>query len=340
MPNIQFAEVVTIKKFYLLQNEKFKIRPFYLSIGFISLWLVCSILLWPGGKEALFFGLCGIAIYYSIKTAVDILTKSNSNLGIILQTLIVLISAVFFTKYFYHTIGDYPGLVIVPLFIILTSLYLIKEKGKDRKLTVTVVVYFFLTIPLFGVNFPETPRHYIPKSWYDRYSVGETITISLPYKFSNKEAEELSNQASELESSKKYEEAIRIYLQALKIEPFNPQLFFELSGCYSKINKLELAVSYLDTAISIDDSFAPFFINRGFLYYRLDKRNKAFSDYYEAVQLDSMQHATFVNLAILFYDERNYEKACENFKIAEKLGYDIENIREVKRIKIKSCDLY
>lgn len=320
--------------------KSFKSGLFYLSIGFISLWLACSILFWPGGKMALFFGLCGISIYYSIKTAIDILKKSNSNLRIFLQTLIVLISVIFFTKYFYHTIGDYPGLVIVPLFIFLTSLYLIKEKKKDKKLTVTAVVYLLLTIPLFGVNFPETPRHYIPKSWYDRHSVGETTTVSLPYKFSNKEAEELSNQASELESSKQYEEATRLYLQALEVEPFNPQLFFELSGSYSKINKLELAVSYLDTAISIDDSFAPFYINRGFLHYRLDERNKAFSDYYQAIQLDSMQHATFVNLAILFYDEKKYEKACENFKIAERLGYDIENNREEKRMKIKSCDLY
>ena len=319
--------------------KRFKSGFFYLSIGFIFLWLACSILFWPGGKEALFFGLCGIAIYYSKKTAVDIQKQSNSNLKIYLQTLIVLISAIFFTKYFYHTIGDYPGLIVVPLFIFLTSLYLIKEKEKDKKLTVTAVIYLLLTLPLFGINYPETPRHYIPKSWYDRYSVGETTTISLPYKFYDKEAEKLSYQASELEGSKKYEEAIRLYLQASKIEPSNPKLFFELSGCYSKVNELELAVSYLDTAISLDDSFAPFYINRGFLYYRLDERNKAFSDYFKAIQLDSMQNATYVNMAILFYDERNYEKACKNFKIAEKLGYDIGNMREIKRMKIKSCGL-
>jgi hypothetical protein len=78
------------------------------------------------------------------------------------------------------------------IFIIMSLIYLIKSKIKDSRLTIASIAFLFLSVPLFGLDFHKSPRHYIPYDWYDRYDVENEVEIVLPYEFQFKETEELS----------------------------------------------------------------------------------------------------------------------------------------------------
>jgi len=278
-------------------------------------------------------GLIGLFIYFVAKTIKDYLNLKSINLNIIQLILVVLMTVVLFSKYLFLRFSDYIGLLIIPLFIIVSIIYLLKEKSKNINITITSIFYLLLTIPLFAFEFHKSPRQYIPKEWYNRYDVRKGVPIDIPYGFHFKETEELSIKAFELRKTKQYYEAIQLYRQAIKIEPNNPRLFFDLSDCYARVNNLESAISTIDTAIQIDSKYAAFYNNRGLIYYKLKENKKAINDYLKAIEIDSTQMTFYCNIALVYYYEEEFNKACEAIKKAESLGLEVDNYEEFERIK-------
>jgi len=315
-----------------IKNIVFVITTLFIPTGF--LFRLFDI---PGGSFFMALGFFGLLVYYTIKVIKNIKSVIPRTI-ILLQIMIVLMSFSLFAKYLYHAFGDYPSLIIVPVYIFISLIYLIKEKLKDVKLTIVSILYLFLIIPLFGFDFHKSPMQYIPKQWYDRYNVFDIILVSTPHGFDYKETEQLSIQASELRKQKQYFESIEIYKQARNLEPENPRLLFDLSEVYARVNDLETAISLLDTAILIDNKYAVFYNNRGLLFYKLKQNDKAILDYLKAIELDSSQFTFYSNLALVYYHEDLYEKACQQIKTAEQLGLKIQNYKELKRIKKKYCE--
>lgn len=310
---------------------------FYISIGLLPFGMTFRILHWPGGNVLFTFGLLGMLIYFTSHTIKDIVKKRNNSVNISLQILIAFMSVILFSKYLYHFFGDYPGLLIVPLFIIMSLMYLIKSKIKDSRLTIASIAFLILSVPLFGLDFHKAPRHYIPYDWYNRYDVENEVKIVLPYEFQFKETEELSNKAFDLRKSERFSEAIQVYRQAMKLEPQNLRLFFDISYCYAEDNDLETAKSILDSAIIIDSTNANFYCNRGLLYYKLKENHKAISDYERAIQIDSTNSIFYANLALVYYDENLYDKSCKSISKAESIGLDNAANNELNWIKNKIC---
>jgi len=246
-------------------------------------------------------------------------------------------SVILYSKYFYHTFGDIPGLLIVPIFLIYALFFLIKMKFEDKKTVIATILYFLFAIPLFGFDFDNSPRGFFPKEWYNRYDVSKGQPISLPYEFKYTRAKELHSQAHKLKGRSEYHKAVEIYEKALMIESDNPQILFDLSECYAQINELEKAISLLDTAIVIDDSFAAFYINRGVLYYKLKENKKAIQDYSKAIKLDSTQSAAYGNLALVYYYEKMYDEACRSLQTAKDLGLIIADYKELEKVDRKHC---
>jgi tetratricopeptide (TPR) repeat protein len=290
----------------------------------------------PGGSFFIALGLFGLFVLFIIKLIKGIKRKTKRSL-LIAYAMIVLMSFSLFTKYLYHIFGDYPSLIIVPLFIINALIYLFKENEKDIKTTIVSILFLLLSIPLFGLEFNKSPRWYIPIDWYNRYDVSSGVSIDIPYGFKFPETEQLSIKAFELRESKSYQEAIVFYNKARKIEPENLRLLFDLSETYARLNNLERAITLLDTAIMIDSSFSGFYNNRGLLYYKLRENDRAIGDYEKAIQLDSTKSVFYSNLALAYYCEKSYDKSCESIQKAIKLGLDLEKHKEFKRIMKRHC---
>jgi len=316
----------------MIKNIVYIITTLLIPIGFLFRLFDIS-----GGILFMSLGFFGFFVYYTIKVIKNFKSVISRTI-LLLQIMVVLMSFSLFTKYLYHIFGDYPSLIIVPAYIFISLIYLIKEKEKDVKLTTISILYLLLTVPLFGLEFHKSPSQYIPKQWYNRYDVSEGILINLPYGFDFSVTEQLSIQAFELRKEKHYFEAIEIYKQARNLEPKNPRLLFDLSEAYARINDLETAITLLDTAILIDDKYAGFYNNRGLLFYKLKKNDKAILDYQKAIELDPSQFTFYSNIALVYYYEGLYEKACLQIEKAEQHGLKIQNYKELKRIKKKYCE--
>jgi len=299
--------------------------------------MIFRIQLWHGGGFLFTLGLLGLLIYFTARTIKDYLFHRTNQLIMLLEILIVLMSGILFSKYLYHFFGDYPGILIIPLFFITSVLYLFYSKSKDNKLITAVITYLLLSIPLFGLEFHKAPRQYIPTEWYNRYNVSNAISIDLHSGYEFKETEKLCTLAYDLKKSKHYLEAMVVFRKALSIEPNNTDVLFALSECYAITNQLERAVSIMDTVILLDSTFAPFYSNRGLMHYKLQENNLALNDFKKAIIIDSTHWLYYANIALVYYDDEDYGKACSAIQKAENLGMDISSHKYLIGIKKETC---
>ncbi|MBL4904435.1 MAG: tetratricopeptide repeat protein [Flavobacteriaceae bacterium] len=205
-------------------------------------------------------------------------------------------------------------------------------------MTIVTLLYLLLTIPLFGFEFNESPRHYIPQSWYDRYGEPKSYVKSIPFEFELIETEELNEKGNKLKKQGLYSEAIKAYQKGRKLEPKNVSLLFELSEAYANINELETAIALMDTAISINPNYPEFYNNRGLFYYKISKDKEAIEDYEQGIKLDSTQWSFYANLAMVYYYQDSFKIACEKIKKAESLGLEITDFKLLREIKEEHCE--
>jgi tetratricopeptide (TPR) repeat protein len=315
-----------------------KIAIFLTTILSILIGSLFIILDWDYGYIFILLGLFTVFIHYSIRIVMLALTKQNTSFITLLQpSLIVLVSVILFSKYGHFKFGDLPGLLIIPAFILNSILDLIKKNSNDLKLTFITILYAIIIIPLFGDFFYWSPRKYLPNEWYNRYNTEVGIAIKTPYGFDYKQTEELSIKAFDLRKSQNFYQAIQVYEEAINIEPNNPRLYFDIAECHAKVNELELAISYLSKAISIDSTWAGFYNNRGLIFYKLNDATRAIQDFQTAIRLDSTKSSIYVNMALAYHDLHDFDNACVAIKKAENIGIDYLTGKAFKRIKKKYC---
>ncbi|MBC5774990.1 tetratricopeptide repeat protein [Pontibacter sp. KCTC 32443] len=288
-----------------------------------------------GSNLLLLLLLSVLFIYFAVQAAKEIIHRKVSISNVSIYTLLLLSTITLFAKYFGRTFWDYPSFLIIPSFIIF-FIYFIRKKDEPVKLKAVTSVYMLFMVPLFLLIYGGALGDHVPSWWYQRYQVGESSAVELPYSFEYAEAENLSVQGFELRKQEKYEEAILVYKHALQIEPKNPRLYFDLSTCYAYTNQLGKAVSMLNTAIKLDSAFAPFYNNRGLLHYQLYQNKLAIRDYKAAIALDSTEGTYYANLALAQNDQGLISEACVSVQKATVLGTDVDNYDQLKKI-INNC---
>jgi len=285
------------------------------------------------GSNLLFLLLLGVLfIYFTTEAAKETISRKTGFGRVVIYVLLLLATVTLFAKYFNTTFWDNPSLLIVPAFI-LFSLYFLRKKGEAFKLKAATSVYLLFMIPLFLLIYAGPLGDFVPRWWYKRYSVYEATPVKLPYSFEFEETENLSVQAFELKKQGEHEEAISLYRKALRLEPKNPKLYFDLSECYAYSNEIGKAISMLNSAIELDSNFAPFYNNRGLLYYQLSKNNMAARDYKSAIALDSTQGIYYANLALALNKQGFKPDACDSIRKAEKLNVKVDDYSQLKVLK-------
>lgn len=186
---------------------------------------------------------------------------------------------------------------------------------------VTAIVIFVIYKSVMG----KADKDYLKNvSW---------VEVTLPYSFKNHEAENLSVKAFNLKKAGHFHQAINFYLQAIQIEPDNPKLYFDISDCYARKNRLKDAIINLNSAINLDSTYPALYNNRGLYYYQLYEDEKAISDFKKAIHLDNKIPSLYYNLSISYYSAKRLDEACKAFRQAKKLGLDIDNIKDQKEFK-------
>lgn len=151
-----------IKSTHMKQHltKLFYIFPMFMVVG-----ILCRINDWGGQNLFLLIALSGIAFYFLFKTIND-LRKERDSITIGYQTLTVGMSVVLFAKYWHLNFGDYPGYLLIPLFIVASLWYLIKQQARTRKLSLVSLLYLLLIMPMFGLECERGPLQYLPQGWH------------------------------------------------------------------------------------------------------------------------------------------------------------------------------
>lgn len=144
------------------------------------------------------------------------------------------------------------------------------------------------------------------------------------YPLKSAEAETLANKAVNLKEKGQYKKAILLFKKSINIEP-NPELYLELSTCFSKTNLLDEAIHALDSAILLDSTYWGFYTNRGLIYYKTNQSKRAIEDFNNAVRLDSTKWIPHANLALVYRKEKDLQRACEALDNAKSLGLDLSS---------------
>ncbi len=152
--------------------------------------------------------------------------------------------------------------------------------------------------------------------------------VDMPHSFKHREAEKLSVKAFDLKKGGYFNQAIPYYGKAIQIEPDNPRLYFDISECFARANRLKLAIVNVDSAIVLDPTYPTFYNNRGLSYYHLYEDEKAIADFEKATQLDDKNPDFYYNLSIGYYSAKRLDKACTAFHQAKKLGLDINEVKD------------
>lgn len=286
-----------------------------------------------------FLGLLGFTVYIiatTVKHSIKTWNLYNATYNIIL----ILMSLIIFSKYLYHYFGDKIGLIIIPLFIIISIFDIFIKKNKWNKIRVITITYLILCIPILGFEIDKQPRHYIPKDWYDKMDKNTVteITVELPYEFKNKKTEDLNLKAKEYLKINKYNKAIETYYIARKLEPNNPRILFDLANVYTRKDELENAIKFLDTAIIIDDKSAPFYNNRGLLRYKLKKNKSAINDFKQSLNIEPNNYIYYVNIALAYHRINEPYKSCISIQKSEELGLKLNEFYNLEEIKKEVCN--
>jgi tetratricopeptide (TPR) repeat protein len=160
------------------------------------------------------------------------------------------------------------------------------------------------------------------------FSDVKNISIQLPYTFKTAVAKGLSKKAEKESKNKNYTEAVKLLESAIKAEPSNPSLYFDIADCYSATDSFNIALRFLNKAIELDSTYYGFYNNRGLVYYKLSDNDKAILDYQKALKLDSTQSMVYINLALAHYSNYNDKEACAALKMGQSLGFNVNELGE------------
>lgn len=297
---------------------------FYFGIVFL---LLGTLTFYQPDSYAMIFFLLGYAclsLFYLIKIIWDWIKKETQTLNITLHILCILMSVTLLFKY-YQVPFDILSFFVVPLFIISAAIYLIKGKKKYTELTLTVLIYLYLSLPLFGIVYRKKeklrpPRQYIPVEWYKQSDILPGLPIELAYEFETNKAKRLFKEANKLARAKKYEDAIEILSEIIVLEPWNTEVYIELANSYGFSGKYDAAITVLDQAIATNDSLSYLFHNRGIMYAKLNQNANAIADYQKAIALDSGLYLAYINIALSYCYQNKFQEAWEAIQKAEELG--------------------
>ena len=127
--------------------------------------LISSIFNWSFKFGFLFHGLTGLSIYYGIN--ILLIRKESKNIDHWINAIFGLTALVIPYKYLNYSIFDIPALIIIPVFLITSSLYLLKKLPGVTPLIKTQIVtliFILLIIPML-FRFDEIPRKLIVDDW-------------------------------------------------------------------------------------------------------------------------------------------------------------------------------
>ena len=333
--NYNFFDKLTILSYSLSLYVLKAIMPFKLSIvypypgkslGLFHLMsLPCSFYILP-----LLLIILLIIPYLFFKTIKRISSNFNSKSSIDSSQLMALRSNILFGILFFlisisivlpfHACRNsfffehYSYISYIGLFYIIASCFLFYYY-KFRKLK-----YFFIVIFSAYVLLLSIITYNRIKIWYDSEHLWNDVIIKYPdlsmayYNRGDAEFHDLQ-----------YDEAILDFSKAIHSKKFSalPETYFYRAISFIELNRFNLAMNDLDSAILLNKNYYFAFYNRAKLKNRLKNDTGAVSDFNKAIRYNPVFAEAYFKLANVQLEMNDNKDACYNWKKADSLGYDL-----------------
>lgn len=107
-----------------------------------------------------------------------------------------------------------------------------------------------------------------------------------------------------------YEEAIRLFTQAVQLDPNNGVIYHNRGMAYIRLERWREAITDFSRAIALSPH-PSCYEQRGLAYYQIGDRDSAFNDWQQALRMDPRRTFAMVNLAWLAIEEGQFRRAIE-----------------------------
>lgn len=119
--------------------------------------------------------------------------------------------------------------------------------------------------------------------------------------------------------------AIQYYQNALKIDPKDKEINYNLAKLYQDLQELDAAIQQYNTLLTIDPKNIFAFNNIGYInLYYFDKYDEAIAYFTKAIDIDSTFINAICNRGVAFELNKNYVNARQDFLYCKKLDPNFE----------------
>ncbi|MDR2033106.1 MAG: tetratricopeptide repeat protein [Helicobacteraceae bacterium] len=132
---------------------------------------------------------------------------------------------------------------------------------------------------------------------------------------------------------KNYQEAARLYSQAIQIDPNNAFAYNGRAFAYSKLNDYSKAIADYDQAIKIDPNNAFAYNGRAFAYSKLNDYSKAIADYTQAIKIDPNNAFAYKGRAYTYLSLKDFKQATKDARKACAFN-ECEALERLKQSKL------
>ena len=147
----------------------------------------------------------------------------------------------------------------------------------------------------------------------------------IPLSFAE-EAQTYISKGNALAKEKKYEEAIKEYEEALKLEPKNIKAYLSLGLIYANSGDLSKALHYAEKASQIDPSYTSFY-NLGLIYATKKEPSKAVESFERALAINPTSYLAEYQRGLAYASQEDYDKAIECYNHVIELNPYFDNAR-------------
>lgn len=139
-----------------------------------------------------------------------------------------------------------------------------------------------------------------------------------------------NNKATVLVKERKYEDALDAYDRALELNSEYPEAMIGKGSALNRLNRSAEAVGLFEKAIALDTSNAKAWNNKGVALARLGRYDDAINSFDKAIEIDPEYEDAFFSRGKLFYTLQHYQEALQSLNRALELNPNDTSASDLK----------
>ena len=169
----------------------------------------------------------------------------------------------------------------------------------------------FLNVDITAVLYP-TPK--ADESAVARKIVAATNQPAVTEK--QLSASEYFERAYQHGEAKRYDDAIRDYTEAIRLNPQYANAYVNRGSAYGNKNDYDRAIADYNEALRLNPQYADAYFNRGLAYRNKNDYDRAIADYTEAIHLNPQYANAYNNRGYVYLSQKQYALALNDFTYA------------------------